>query len=172
MCTQCVTCEISVLLKRLWAVDILCRLVWWVETRKCFSSDTSERHSNHTASSHKPKHRSTLAAAQNLSSSPLKTFSCVQIVNMLQWCTNYTQHQIDWGRPDKANARGRGWTTVLKILQKVLTHYVDTVVLQNKPLRSNLTEAGWCNSRVPSTVFNKNMECINKTKHVYMCVSV
>lgn len=69
------------------------------------------------------------------------------------WSGAQTKYSVRWN-----DARGRGWTKiVLKILQKVLTHNVDTVGFQNIPLRSSLKEAGWCNSRFLSLAFNENI---------------
>lgn len=45
---------------------------------------------------------------------------------------------MNLGKTDKANVRGRGGMTVLKILQKMLTHSGDTDLLQNRPLGSSL----------------------------------
>lgn len=49
-----------------------------------------------------------------------------------------TEYQMNLGKTDKANVRGRGGMTVLKILQKMLTHSGDTDLLQNRPLGSSL----------------------------------
>lgn len=80
---------------------------------------------------HKPKH-CTLTAALDLSKKKLFSANC-GYVEVLK-----TEYQIILGKTDKANVRGRGGTTVLKILQKMLTHSGDTDLLQNRPLGSSL----------------------------------
>lgn len=79
---------------------------------------------NHTASSHtNPKH-CTLTVARNLSSSSLENKTKTLLVQIMDGYVavvhKLTQHQINLGKTDEAEVRGR--ETMLKILQKVLTH--------------------------------------------------
>lgn len=110
-----VTCEVSLLCGGLWATDA----GWCDESNAGWGSVsalTLLSSKPHCFLTHKPIH-STLTAAH------VKKMDCANYGR-----SGGAQHQINLGKID---LRGRWWT-VLKILQKVLTHSVDTCVLQNR----------------------------------------